>query len=81
MRKSLFKGLTEQEQLDVKASFKGSLIYRKRLTEVLQSKIDVAFTAMRNKAEYEDPSWAYKQADSLGYVRGINELINLLNEK
>jgi len=29
--------------------------------------------------DYDQPSWAYRQADKAGYLRALNEVTNLIN--
>jgi len=44
------------------------------LKEILQSKIPTFVPS----TDYDDPSWAYKQADRNGYVRALKEVIELI---
>lgn len=30
-------------------------------------------------ADYDSPSWAYKQADRIGYNRALNQVLDLIN--
>ena len=46
-----------------------------RLDSVLVGKIDEA--SKPKKSDYDSPSWAYKQADTNGYLRALNELRTL----
>lgn len=73
-------GLSEEQKRIVTQEFKGSPAMRDRLTEMIQTKINSAFTESRSKDGYSDPSWAYKQADFLGYMRGLQEILKLIEK-
>lgn len=78
MKTSWFKGLPKQEQEEVKASFKSSLRTRERLEELCEEKLESASNPY--KGQYENPNWAYLQADSIGYQRALKEIISLLQD-
>lgn len=70
------KGLDTQLEVDVKSAFKSSTVIRARLADLCSEKIDTSLST--NKAQYESPSWAYMQADGIGYRRAMEEVISLL---
>ena len=74
-----YKGLTPAEKTVVVADFKGSAIIRKRLEELLNAKVVTARRDVLTKDGYRDASWAYRQADAIGYERAINEVISLIS--
>lgn len=80
MKTSWTHGLDEQMAKDVAGDFKSSLVTRKRLAELLQSKIDSAETSSLNKDNYDLANWAYLQADLVGYKRALKETIKLILE-
>lgn len=79
MKTAITKGLTEEQADEITQSFKASAFLRSRLIKILHEKENTIRTAVRQKASYESPSWAYVQADALGYERAIFELISLLS--
>ena len=32
-----------------------------------------------SSADYDSPSWAYKQADRIGYNRALNQVLDIIN--
>lgn len=81
VKTSLFNNLDKDAKTHLKENFIIALPLRKRLGEVLQDKIDAKYKAMRNKENYEKPSWALEQADGIGYVRALTDYKRLLNEE
>ena len=62
----------------------------KRMTEIksyqnafdsLSEVLEGSFIADPSVSEYENPSWAYKRADTDGYNRAIRQVMKLLNNK
>jgi len=78
MKTSWLQGLDEQGVKDIKSSFKASPRLRRRLTEICESKIDTSLST--TKKQYDNPNWAYMQADNLGYRRALEEIISLLSD-
>ena len=78
MKTSWCAGLGEENARDVRKNFKESLVIRKRLRELLDKKIIENRNASLLKGAYDTPNWAYKQADSVGYERALNEIIKLI---
>lgn len=81
MKSSLFKGLDEQGVKDVSASFLSSKPYRDQIIKLLEEEIDGIRLQSVKSSSYDNPNWAYKQADAIGYERGLRKLISLLSEK
>lgn len=67
-----------QDALDIKGDFDTSLGARKRLVEMLEIMLKEESNAKISDAAYDNPSWAYKQADSIGYIRAIRRLQKVL---
>lgn len=77
--KTIWTQVTDkQEEQDIRASFAGSLVLRKRLIKILEGKIEAYENASMSKDGYDCPNWAYKQADLQGYKRALKEVISLL---
>jgi hypothetical protein len=81
MKTSILKGLEDDVKEEVRMSFTSSLIIRRRLSEVIQSKIDSQSKSALLTDGYECPNWAFKQADTVGYNRALTEVLSLLDEK
>lgn len=81
MNSAWTKGLRKgsQEAKDVEGAFASSALLRRRLGEILKSFDE---EELRNRsADYDSPSWAYKQADSVGYARALRRVMAILEEK
>lgn len=72
-------------QGDAKKEFeelvKRNTILLRRLAEIIKRKIDTANKASINKEGYQDATWAFKQADHVGYVRALSEVLQLVDLK
>jgi hypothetical protein len=66
----------EQEQFEEK--IKSSQIILDRLTEICYNMIK---ESENRDNDYDSPSWAYKQADSNGYRRALENIIKLTTYK
>ena len=78
MKQSWTKGLEEDNAKEIRMLYKSSLILRKRLEKMLRDKENEAIKASRSKDGYDCPNWSYKQADTVGYTRAINDIIALI---
>lgn len=78
MKLNLTAGLDKDEEKLFRTEFISSAFMRKQIRNVLQKKIESYYAGMRDKGGYEKSSWAFDQADSIGYIRAMNELKNLL---
>ena len=77
MQSRWFSHLSSKEQEEFKKLVSGSHKVLDRLREICYNTIKNGVTAP--KADYDSPSWAYKQADMIGYMRAHQELIDLLD--
>lgn len=77
MQSRWFQALPSNEQEDFKKLVLGSHKVLDKLREICYNTIKNGVTAP--KADYDNPSWAYKQADMIGYMRAHQELIDLLD--
>lgn len=78
MKVSWTKGLTPEEEKDVRANFLEALVLRKRLRRVIEDKISEARRTSIAKSTYDNVNWAYLQADEVGYERALKEIIDLI---
>lgn len=66
---------TKEDKEEVRQSILSSRRSLDRLKEILEPMLkDTPPTA-----DYESPSWAYKQADRIGYNRALNQVLELIN--
>lgn len=79
--KTIWKnGLTAEQKKEVEAIFQGSHALRERLTTILDGKVSSSVTESTSKSSYEDPNWALRQADSVGYRRALQEILSILKD-
>lgn len=78
MKSNWYTGLDESQKKDLRADFISAQVLRKRLTKLLEDKIETKRISMRNDENYDKPNWNYLMADSLGYERALNEVISLI---
>lgn len=78
LKTSLTKGLDNDHKEEVEQSYKACSVYRKQVIRLLNEKIDAKRKESCKSSEYDSPSWAFKQADAVGFERAMRELILLL---
>jgi hypothetical protein len=78
MRASWFHGLDDQQVKDLKASYSGSLVMRKRLAKLMKEKVEESQKVARSKTGYDNPNWTYLQADQRGYERALFDVIEFI---
>lgn len=81
MKTVWIKGLDPDQTKDIRADFISAQLLRKRLTEILEEKINSKRTLIRNSENYEKANWPYLVSDSIGYERALAEVISLLENK
>lgn len=79
MKTSWLSNVEEERKKDIKVNFNESLVMRLRLQEMLSNKLDSNLSHSRAKSNYENPNWANSQADSIGYQRALQEVIELIS--
>lgn len=81
MNSAWTKGLRKgsQEDKDIRALYAESFILRKRLLTILQDKFDIKVKAAMNSDNFDSPSWAYVQAESIGYAKALKEIMTILD--
>lgn len=72
------EGLDTKMALEMRGDFISSHLVRKRLTKLLEDKIDAKRKFIRKDERYDTPNWDKLVADSLGYERALAEVISLL---
>ena len=45
----------------------------------LESILESMLKETPSQTDYDSPSWAYKQADRIGYNRALNQVLDLIN--
>jgi hypothetical protein len=73
-------GLDVEAAKDVSLNFRESKVTRRRLQEIIKNKIEEARQEASSKSLYESPSWAYEQADRIGYERALRDMLNYLED-
>ena len=81
MKTAIIKGLEGQELEEMENAFRSSGTIRKRLRQLIQERVDSSRDETRKRIQYDSPSWAYVQADQIGFERACYEIISLLSEK
>jgi hypothetical protein len=79
MKTVLTKGLPKEKAEELEQDFRASAFLRERLSAILTQKVDALRREIRQKDMYQSPSWAYVQADYIGYERAIFEVISLIS--
>lgn len=72
------KDLPAETQSEVRQNYKESIVMRKQLAKILQEAVDKSNNTSRSKLSYDNPNWAYLQADQRGYERALCEIIELI---
>lgn len=81
MKTTITQGLPKERADEVRNEFLSSVNLRNQLIKVLERKLESSRTSLRSSNSYENPSWAYAQADGIGYERAIYELISIISNK
>lgn len=81
MKTSWLKGLTKEKQEEVQEAFSKGALLRRRLKEVLENKTEELRRKVRSEVTYDNPNWAYVQADAVGYERALYEIISLIYDE
>lgn len=80
MKISILAGMTAEEKDMLKKEFHENSLLRKRLVAMLEERAMQNYKDLINTNSFDNPNWAYKQAEGVGYSRGISEIITLLND-
>jgi hypothetical protein len=68
------KNKEEQEQF--KNNVLSSKIVLDKLKQIVYTKVKMGERTTSN--DYDSPSWAYRQADKIGYLRALKEIEDIL---
>lgn len=63
---------------DQQEGFKKQVSSSKDVLEKLESILKTKIKEITLSEDYDNPSWAYKQADRNGYNRALTEVLNIL---
>lgn len=81
MRTVWFDGLNEDDAEELRQLIIRSKPVLDRLTTILYNKYAQKESSRLNSTNYELPNWGLLQADYIGYLRGIKEIIKILEIK
>lgn len=80
MKTSWTQGLDPDIAKEIRGDYISSKLVRNRLIKLLEEKIKESHTASVLKTGYDNPNWAYKQADNVGFERALREVVNLISD-
>lgn len=72
------KGLSDKEKEDLEVQLRNSVVLR-RLLLILNEKLQTLSDQEVSVQDYDDPSWAFKQAHRNGERKGLKTIRDLLN--
>lgn len=78
MKLNWTKGLSGVAKTDVVQEYASSSNLRMRLETLIKEKQLSSQKAIISKDAYDSPNWAYKQADHVGYLRALEEVVSLI---
>lgn len=81
MKLSITKGLGEGEATEITQEFIASVRFRKHFCSLLRERANAHRGTSIGLSAYDNPNWALKQADLIGYERAISEVISLLSSE
>ena len=81
MKSKLVAHIPAELRDEMRGLFISSRRLRNEMIDFLSKQIDDHHRAMAARSNYESPSWAYAQADSIGYVRALHECIGMLSDE
>jgi hypothetical protein len=64
---------------DDKASVRQILLSNQESLLRLESILESLLKETPSQTDYDSPSWAYKQADRIGYNRALNQVLDIIN--
>tara|TARA_R110000822_G_scaffold44184_2_gene118774 strand:+ start:203 stop:442 length:240 start_codon:yes stop_codon:yes gene_type:complete len=79
MKNSWCSGLEPDAKKQMEDYFRSSPILRERLKHLIKNKLKNRNAKSIALEEFDNPSWAYKQADKNGYERALIEIIELIS--
>lgn len=76
MKAIWFRSCKTKEDKD---ALRQSIISNRASLEALEGILESMLKEAPATADYDSPSWAYKQADRIGYNRALNQVLDLIN--
>ena len=76
MKSACFK---EWKTKESKGQVKQPLCSNRESRLRLESMLESMLKETPSSADYDSPSWAYKQADRIGYNRALNQVLDIIN--
>lgn len=76
---SLLNNCPEEQRELFKAQLAEKTLLKEVLIKAIEHKIDTIRKERESKKIYLTPNWAYKEADSLGELRGLKFLLDILS--
>lgn len=70
----LERGLTAQQTSEIKEDLKFARRYLNALTDRIEKELENKIEESEGVFNYEQPNWAYKQAELLGYRRALRKI-------
>ena len=80
MKTSILAGMSPDMKDALKKEFGETSQLRKRLVVMLEERALQNYKDLMSTNSFDNANWAYKQAEGVGYSRGISEIIALLSE-
>ncbi len=77
MQGAWFEGVSKEKKQEFKELVQSAKIVLDKLQEMVYNRINNGERV--SQADYDSPSWAYKQADRNGYLRAYREFLSLLD--
>lgn len=74
-------GLTPEQKAELEANYKASALLRERLKDIITQEVDTQRRNTRKAEAYADASWAFRQADSIGYERALFKILSYISDK
>ena len=74
-----FRGLSEKDKKGLEETLRNSTYLLTHIQRVLTRRLEEARKGEISLEEFDNPSWAYKQAFTLGQIRATQDLLNLVS--
>lgn len=76
MKAIWFKSCKTKEE---KEAARQSVLSNRASLDSLKEILEPMLKETAPTADYDSPSWAYKQADRIGYNRALNQVLDIIN--
>lgn len=78
MKTTWTAGMDKDDAEEFEQHFLNASLVREKLLKIIESKYSSSISSTLTKGNYANANWAYEQADSIGYMRALKEISNLL---